>query len=151
MNLFKKVHSYNKKLSELGLIIQSFGNVSARYKSSMIIKPSGLNMNNIGPKEMISVELKDGSYKSIYKPSSDTPTHRVLYNEFKEIGAIIHTHSTYATAWAQSGKSIPCNGTTHADYWEGQIHNTRELKEDEIKTDYEINTGNVIKKITFQY
>jgi L-ribulose-5-phosphate 4-epimerase len=144
MSLSEKVHLYNKKLSEQGLIIQSFGNVSARHKSKMIIKPSGLNMKNLSPKDMISVELKNGLHKSIYEPSSDTPTHRVLYNEYKEIGAVIHTHSTYATAWAQSGKSIPCVGTTHADYWNNAIPVTRELKKNEINSDYEKNTGNVI-------
>jgi len=97
------------------------------------------------PKHMIVVSLADGKVvEGNLKPSSDTPTHLVLYRAFKEIGAVAHTHSLYATAWAQAGKSLPSYGTTQADYWYGEVPCTRKMNSTEIKTDYEVNTGKVI-------
>jgi L-ribulose-5-phosphate 4-epimerase len=94
--------------------------------------------------DIVTVHIKDNKYDGNLKPSSDTPTHLELYKVFKELDGIVHTHSTYATAWAQSGKSIPRLGTTHADYWNGEIPITRELTDEEINGDYEKETGKVI-------
>ena len=134
----------SKKLSNLLGIEDDFGNASLKIANSMLIKTSGSNLSNLTEKDIVKVSLKITKEELCPRPSSDTPTHRVLYNEFPEIGAIVHTHSLYATAWAQSLKSIPCLGTTHADYWGGDIPITRELKPVEIKTEYEKNTGQII-------
>ncbi|MDB2351244.1 L-ribulose-5-phosphate 4-epimerase AraD [Candidatus Marinimicrobia bacterium] len=139
-----RVFNSNKAIVDKGLVIQSFGNASARYDDFCMIKPSGVNLNEITPDNIVKVRLDDSTYRSDYKPSSDTPTHVELYNEFKDIGGIVHTHSIYATSWAQANKSIPCLGTTHADYWIDEIPVTDSLLKSSIVDDYEINTGTAI-------
>ena len=144
MNYKKITYDVNVNLVKSGLVIDSFGNASSiTGDSSFCIKPSGVVLNDITYKEISEVDFS-GSLKSGLKPSSDTPTHLELYKHFDNIGGIIHTHSTYATAWAQSKQPIPCLGTTHADYWQGSVPITRELIIDEIEQDYEKNTGGII-------
>ncbi len=138
------IYDVNVKPVDSGLVIDSFGNASARTKeSSILIKPSGVVLSDITYKEISEVDFS-GELKSGLKPSSDTPTHLELYKIFDKVGGIIHTHSTYATAWAQARQAIPGFGTTHADYWQESVPITRELIEDEVKTNYEKNTGSVI-------
>ncbi len=110
----------------------------------MLIKPSGVNVEKLNKDNIVKVNISSSDIFSEYKPSTDTPTHLELYKAFPGIGGIVHTHSTYATAWAQSGKPIPCLGTTHADYWSGEIPITRDLTTDEISGEYEKETGRVI-------
>ncbi len=142
---------YKKKLIDLSLhlyrqslIFRDFGNLSIRFNKELLIKASGRPMSNLSENDLVNVELKSGNYYSKLKPSSDTATHIEIYNAFEEINGVVHSHSLYATAWAQSGNPIPCLGTTHADYWNGQIPITRELKDQEIDGDYEKETGKVI-------
>jgi len=142
--IYKNIFEMNKKIIKSGLVIDSFGNVSGRFKNNFIIKPSGIHIDNSTSDDLVTVDMKEGKYFGELKPSSDTPTHLKLYREFKDIGGIVHTHSIYATAWAQAEKPIPCFGTTHADYWNGQIPVTRELKNEEINGAYEEETGKVI-------
>ena len=140
----KTTYDINVNLADSGLVIDSFGNASTRTReSSFYIKPSGVVLSDIDYKDISEVDLS-GVFKSGLKPSSDTPTHLELYKHFDNIGGIIHTHSTYATAWAQARQSIPGFGTTHADYWQESVPITRELEEEEIKINYEKNTGIVI-------
>ncbi len=137
----------NLDLVAEGLVIQTWGNVSGvdRERGLMVIKPSGVPYAGMKPKHMVVVSLQTGDVvEGNLKPSSDTPTHLVLYLAFKEIGGVVHTHSLYATAWAQACKGIPSYGTTQADYWYGDVPCTRLLKPAEIKKDYEANTGKVI-------
>jgi L-ribulose-5-phosphate 4-epimerase len=137
----------NLDLVREGLVIQTWGNVSAidREIGLIVIKPSGVPYNRMAPEHMVVVSLESGLVvEGDLKPSSDTPTHLVLYRAFKGIGGIVHTHSLYATAWAQAGKGIPSYGTTQADYWFGDVPCTRQLQPKEIKTEYEANTGKVI-------
>ena len=140
-----KVLNANKQLLENGLVLQSFGNASQRIKDNfLIIKPSGINLKNSNSIDMACVDLINGSCVGDRKPSSDTPTHIEIYKNFNGVGGIVHTHSLYATAWAQAAMSIPCLGTTHADYWKGDIPITRDLTKDEINGEYEKETGKVI-------
>jgi L-ribulose-5-phosphate 4-epimerase len=137
----------NLALVREGLVIQTFGNVSGidRQRGLVVIKPSGVSYDEMKPQHMVVVSLDTGKIvEGDLRPSSDTPTHLVLYRAFKDIGGITHTHSLYATAWAQAQRGIPALGTTHADYWHGEVPCTRMMTEDEIKTDYEANTGAVI-------
>ncbi|HOB99726.1 MAG TPA: L-ribulose-5-phosphate 4-epimerase [Verrucomicrobiota bacterium] len=137
----------NLDLVDAGLVIQTWGNVSGidRDRALVVIKPSGVPYATMRPNDMVVVSLETGEVvEGKLKPSSDTPTHLVLYRAFRQIGGIVHTHSLYATAWAQARMPIPCWGTTQADDWHGQIPCTRLLKPTEIKTDYEANTGRVI-------
>ncbi len=137
----------NLNLVAEGLVIQSWGNASGvdRERGLMVIKPSGVSYDGMKPEHMVVVSLADGKVvDSHLKPSSDTPTHLVLYRTFREIGGVVHTHSLYATAWAQAQRKIPSFGTTQADYWHGEVPCTRLLTPDEIKNDYEANTGRVI-------
>jgi L-ribulose-5-phosphate 4-epimerase len=143
-NINIKVLKANKQLIEKALVIQSFGNASSSKGNYLIIKPSGINIKNANRGDMVCVNLIRGDYNGEKKPSSDTPTHLEMYKAFPELGGIVHTHSTYATAWAQSGKPIPCLGTTHADYWSSEIPITRNLTTDEINGEYEKETGKVI-------
>ena len=140
------VYHYNLDIHKKKLVFQNFGNVSGRNEEHCFIKPSGLVANQITLSSIVSVSLKNLEYynKNNFKPSSDTPTHVSLYNYFDEIGGIVHTHSIYATAWCQAGRAIPCFGTTHADYWAGEIPVTRKLSNEEIETNYEDNIGKVI-------
>jgi L-ribulose-5-phosphate 4-epimerase len=137
----------NRRLAETGLVLGTFGNVSAvdRRAGVMMIKPSGVPYERLTAKDMVAVSL--GSGKVIagkLRPSSDTPTHLALYLAFPSIGGIVHTHSEYATVFAQARLPIRCMGTTHADYFYGDIPVTRPMREAEIERDYEINTGGVI-------
>jgi L-ribulose-5-phosphate 4-epimerase len=137
----------NLDLVRKGLVIETWGNASGidRERGLVVIKPSGVAYAGMKPKQMVVVSLADGKVvEGNLKPSSDTPTHLVLYRAFKEIGGIVHTHSLYATAWAQAQRSLPSFGTTQADYWHGAVPCTRLLKPAEIKSDYEANTGKVI-------
>jgi L-ribulose-5-phosphate 4-epimerase len=137
----------NLGLVREGLVIQTFGNASGidRASGNIVIKPSGVGYDVMKPEHMVVVALDSGKVvEGDLRPSSDTPTHRVLYRVFKEIGGIVHTHSLFATAWAQARREIPAMGTTHADYFHGPAPCTRAMTPKEIKSDYEIETGKVI-------
>ena len=145
--LKKQVCEANLQLVAAGLVIQTWGNVSGvdRASGNLVIKPSGAPYEEMRPEHMVVVSLATGKVvQSDLKPSSDTPTHLILYRAFQEIGGIAHTHSLYATAWAQARREIPALGTTHADYFHGPVPCTRLLTAKEIKDDYEANTGHVI-------
>jgi L-ribulose-5-phosphate 4-epimerase len=145
--LKKQVCEANLQLVREGLVIQTFGNVSGvdRASGNLVIKPSGVSYDGMTPKHMVVVSLETGEVvEGNLRPSSDTPTHRVLYRAFKDIGGVVHTHSFYATAWAQARRDIPALGTTHADYFYGSVPCTRLLTPKEIRDDYETNTGHVI-------
>ena len=139
-----KVLKKNNELILLGLVIDTFGNASAKDGSSILIKPSGVDLSLISKNNISVVEINSGKLLSGKSPSSDTPTHLEIYRSFSQLGGITHTHSPYATAWAQTGNSIPCLGTTHADYWRGEIPVTRPMTDQEISGDYEKETGKVI-------
>jgi L-ribulose-5-phosphate 4-epimerase len=137
----------NLNLVREGLVIQTWGNASGidRERGLVVIKPSGVAYDGMKPEHMVVVSLKTGKVaEGNLRPSSDTPTHLVLYRAFQEIGGIVHTHSLYATAWAQARRKIPAYGTTQADYWFGEVPCTRAMTPREIKSDYEANTGQVI-------
>jgi L-ribulose-5-phosphate 4-epimerase len=144
--LKEKVLQANLDLVKLGLVFFTFGNVSAidRKKELVVIKPSGVSYENMNAGDMVVVDLDGNIVEGKLNPSSDTPTHLALYKSFKNIGGVAHTHSNWATSWAQAGKSIPALGTTHADYFYGSIPCTRKLIEKEVNSSYEIETGNVI-------
>ena len=145
--LKEKVFKANLDLVKHNLVIFTWGNVSGidREKGLVVIKPSGVSYDTMKASDMVVVDLKTGKVVEGYlNPSSDTPTHLVLYRAYPEIGGIVHTHSTYATAWAQAGLSIPNIGTTHADYFHDDIPCTDDMTEEEVKGDYELETGNVI-------
>ena len=139
-----KVLKKNNELILLGLVIDTFGNASAKDGSSILIKPSGVDLRLISKNDISVVEINSGKLLSGKSPSSDTPTHLEIYRSFPQLRGITHTHSPYATAWAQTGNSIPCLGTTHADYWRGEIPVTRPMTDQEISGDYEKETGKVI-------
>ena len=139
-----EVLNKNKELILLGLVFDTFGNASAKDGSSILIKPSGVDFSLISKNDISVVEINSGKLLSGKSPSSDTPTHLEIYRSFPQLGGITHTHSPYATAWAQTGNSIPCLGTTHADYWRGEIPVTRPMTDQEISGDYEKETGKVI-------
>ena len=137
----------NLDLVREGLVIQTWGNVSGidRPRGLVVIKPSGVAYDGMKPRDMVVVALDTGQVvEGRYQPSSDTPTHLVLYQAFRTIGGVVHTHSLHATAWAQARQPIPCLGTTQADYWHGAVPCTRRLTNAEIRKDYEANTGHVI-------
>lgn len=144
--LKEKVYKANLDLVKHGLVIFTWGNVSAidRDKGIVVIKPSGVSYENMKAEDMVVLDLQGNILEGKLKPSSDTATHLVLYNAFPEIGGIVHTHSTYATAWAQAGKDIPSIGTTHADYFYEAIPCTRQMTKEEVEGEYEKETGNVI-------
>lgn len=144
--LKKRVCEQNIALVKSGLVVLTWGNVSAidREKGLVVIKPSGVSYDGMKPEDMVVVGLDGNVVEGDYRPSSDTPTHLYLYKAFKDIGGIVHTHSVYATAWAQAGRSIPAYGTTHADCFYGDVPCTRALTESEVNSDYELNTGKVI-------
>ena len=150
--LKQKVYEANMELPARKLVTYTWGNVSGvdREKGVFVIKPSGVDYDELKPSDMVVVDLKTGKVvEGDLNPSSDTPTHQELYNAFPEIGGVVHTHSPYATSWAQAGRDIPCYGTTHADYFYGPIPCARNLTKDEIDEAYEKNTGKVIIE-TFQ-
>ena len=145
--LKEKVFKANLDLVKHNLVIFTWGNVSGKKKKKglVVIKPSGVSYDTMKASDMVVVDLKTGKVvEGGLNPSSDTPTHLVLYRAYPEIGGIVHTHSTYATAWAQAGLSIPNIGTTHADYFHDDIPCTDDMTEEEVKGDYELETGNVI-------
>jgi L-ribulose-5-phosphate 4-epimerase len=145
--LKREVCRANLDLVKEGLVIQTWGNASGidRRSGLVVIKPSGVPYAGMKPKHMVVVSLDSGKVvEGGFKPSSDTPTHLALYRAFKEIGGVVHTHSLYATAWAQARRGIPAYGTTQADYWHGEVRCTRPLTQKEIRADYEANTGRVI-------
>lgn len=141
--LKEEVFKANISLVEHGLVIFTFGNVSAFDRNSglMVIKPSGVSYSEMTPDDMVVIDLSCKVVEGSLRPSTDAPTHAALYKSFPSVGGVVHTHSSYATAWAQAGKSIPCFGTTHADYFYGSIPVTRNLSNAEIESDYEYNTG----------
>ena len=137
----------NLDLVRKGLVIQTWGNVSGldRVSGHVVIKPSGVSYDGLQPEQMVVVSLETGQIvEGRLKPSSDTPTHLVLYRAFPGVGGIVHTHSLYATAWAQARRELPALGTTHADYCYGPVPCTRLMTAQEIQIDYEANTGYVI-------
>ncbi len=144
--LKKEVFDANIDLVKHGLVIFTWGNVSAidREKGLVVIKPSGVSYDEMKPEDMVIVDLEGNVVEGNLKPSSDTATHLILYKSFPETGGVVHTHSTYATAWAQAGRDIPNIGTTHADYFKDDIPCTRYMTVDEINGKYELETGNVI-------
>jgi len=144
--LRKAVCDANIELQRRNLVIYSFGNVSGidRTAGIVAIKPSGVSYDDLTPDRIVLLDLDGTIVEGKLKPSSDTPTHLELYRNFKAIGSICHTHSVNATAWAQACKEIPCFGTTHADYFYGSVPITKIMTEDEIRSDYELNTGKVI-------
>ena len=139
----KICHNQNKELVSLGLVFDTFGNVSQRVdKNHFTIKPSGINLTKINKSNYPIININSGKVvEGKMKPSSDTPTHLILYKKFSEIGGIVHTHSLYATIWSQSNKEIPILGTTHADYFNDKILITRKLTSNQILKNYEMNTG----------
>ena len=148
-SLKEAVYRANMDLVAHGLVIFTWGNVSGidREKGLVVIKPSGVDYDTMTPADMVVVDLATGEVvEGDLRPSSDTPTHLELYRSFPEIGGVVHTHSTYATAWAQAGRDIPNIGTTHADYFHDDIPCTADMTEAEVKGAYELETGNVIVK-----
>ena len=144
--LKKEVYEANMLLPKYGLVTFTWGNVSGidREKGLFVIKPSGVDYDKLSPEDMVVMDMEGNRVEGRYKPSSDTPTHLEIYKAFPNIGGVIHTHSSYATSWAQAGRSIPCYGTTHADYMYGDIPCMRCLTKEEIDEAYEENTGHLI-------
>lgn len=144
--LKEKVYEANMLLPKHGLVTFTWGNVSEidRESGLFVIKPSGVDYEKMRPKDMVVMNLKGEKVEGDLNPSSDTPTHLELYKAFDKVGGIVHTHSSYATSWAQAGRSIPCYGTTHADYIYGQVPCVRNLSKEEIDEAYEKNTGLII-------
>ena len=144
--LKEEVYKANMELPKYGLVTFTWGNVSGidREKGLFVIKPSGVDYDKLTPEDMVVVDLQGNTVEGKYNPSSDTATHVVLYNAFPNIGGIVHTHSSWATSWAQAGRGIPCYGTTHADYIYGEVPCVRNLTKEEIEEAYEKNTGVLI-------
>ena len=149
--LKQQVYEANMELPRRGLVTYTWGNVSGidHETGYVVIKPSGVEYDNLKPEDLVVVDLDGTVIEGIYRPSSDTATHLELYKRYPEIGGIVHTHSTEAVAWAQAGRDIPLYGTTHADYFLGAIPCTRSLTDEEIAGEYEKNTGLVIAE-TFE-
>lgn len=145
-DLKKLVYDANMDLPKFGLVTLTWGNVSGidRETGYFVIKPSGVDYDKLTPGAMVVMDLEGNKIEGKYKPSSDTATHIELYKSFPDIGGVVHTHSPWATSWAQAGRSIPCYGTTHADYFYGEIPCLRCLTEEEIEENYEKNTGLLI-------
>jgi L-ribulose-5-phosphate 4-epimerase len=141
-----EVFKANLDIVKSGLVIHTWGNVSARDFASglIVIKPSGVSYKLMKPGDMVVIDPDGNVVEGKFKPSTDAPTHLLLYKTWSTIGGIVHTHSSYATAWAQAGRGIPAFGTTHADHYYGEVPCTRSLTDDEIVTDYEFNTGRII-------
>lgn len=145
-DLKKQVYDANMELPKRRLITYTWGNVSGidRESNLIVIKPSGISYEELKPEDMVVVALDGEVAEGKYKPSSDTATHIELYKAFGNVGGIVHTHSPWATSFAQAGRDIPCYGTTHADYFYGAVPCARGLTDDEINGEYEKNTGLVI-------
>jgi L-ribulose-5-phosphate 4-epimerase len=145
--LRERVLQANREIVRAGLVVLTFGNASGvdRAAGVMAIKPSGVGYDELRPESMVVIDLETGeSVDGKLRPSSDTPTHLVLYRRFEPVGGIVHTHSPAATVWAQAGRPLPCFGTTHADHFHGAVPVTRDLTSDEIAGEYEARTGAVI-------
>lgn len=136
----------NLDLPKRGLVVYTWGNVSGidRDKGLVVIKPSGVSYEGMGVKDLVVTDLEGNVVEGHYRPSSDLATHLELYKGFEHVGGIVHTHSSWATIWAQAGRSIPALGTTHADYFYGPIPCTRRMTDEEIKGQYELVTGSLI-------
>src|SRR5580704_10633684 len=145
-NLREEVLEANLDLVRRGLVLYTFGNASgiSREENLVAIKPSGVPYDELKPEHMVVTDLDGKIIDGQYRPSSDLPTHLILYKAFAGIGGVAHTHSRFATAWAQAGRAIPCFGTTHADYFHGPVPVTKPLSPKEIRSDYEFNTGHAI-------
>jgi L-ribulose-5-phosphate 4-epimerase len=145
-NLKQKVLEANLELPRHNLVVFTWGNVSGidRESGLIVIKASGIKYEDMNVDHMVVLDMEGNVREGNYKPSSDSPTHLALYKAFPNIGGVVHTHSAWATQWAQAGKGIPCLGTTHADYFYGEIPCTRPMTDNEIKGAYELETGNVI-------
>lgn len=141
-----EVFRANLDLVKHGLVIFTWGNVSGidRESGLVVIKPSGVSYETMTAADMVVVDLDGNVVDGDLRPSSDTPTHLALYRAFPEIGGVVHTHSTYATAWAQAGIDLPNIGTTHADYFHNAVPCTPDMTREEVEGDYELETGNVI-------
>jgi L-ribulose-5-phosphate 4-epimerase len=148
MALREAVCSANVELSRRGLAPFTFGNASGvdRERGLIVIKPSGVPYDELRPDMMVVTDMNGRVVEGNLRPSSDLPTHAVLYGAFQSVGGIVHTHSHYGTVWAQAGREIPCFGTTHADYFHGPVPVTPSMTDDEIGNEYEANTGHVIVK-----
>jgi L-ribulose-5-phosphate 4-epimerase len=144
--LKRQVLAANLALPKYNLVTFTWGNVSAisRKDGLVVIKPSGIKYEELTVRDLVVVDMNGNVVEGYLKPSSDTATHLVLYKNFPNIGGVVHTHSPWATSWAQAGKSIPAFGTTHADYFNGPIPCTRPMTQSEIYSNYELETGNVI-------
>ena len=144
--LKEKVCKANLDLVKHGVVLFTWGNVSAIDKETglVVIKPSGVDYAIMKPEHMVVVDIDGNRVEGDLNPSTDLPTHLELYKAYPGIGGVVHTHSSAATSWAQAGRGIPCYGTTHADYFYGEIPCTRDLSSDEVNTEYEKNTGAVI-------
>lgn len=147
--LKEDVYRANLDLVRHGLVTMTFGNASGFDRASglMVIKPSGISYGEMTAAEMVVTDLDGNVVEGILEPSTDTPTHLALYRAFPQLGGVVHTHSTYATAWAQAGQPIPCLGTTHADHFFGPVPVTRKLTAAETGKEYEFNTGMVITEV----
>jgi L-ribulose-5-phosphate 4-epimerase len=144
--LREEVLEANLEIVRAGLVVSTFGNVSGicREEGLVVIKPSGVEYASLTAEQMVVFDLEGETLEGPLRPSSDLPTHLALYQAFPGIGGVTHTHSSFATSWAQANREIPCLGTTHADYFYGSVPITRQMREEEILTDYERNTGLVI-------
>ena len=140
------VYEANMDLPKRGLVVYTWGNVSGvdRDKALVVIKPSGVEYDELKPEDLVIVDFENKIVEGKMNPSSDTKTHVELYKNFEKVGGIVHTHSPHAVGWAQAGRDIPCYGTTHADYFYGPVPCTRNLTQEEVDGDYELNTGKVI-------
>ena len=149
--LKKEVYEANMLLPKYGLVTFTWGNVSGidREKGLFVIKPSGVDYDKLKAEDMVVMDLDGNKAEGEYNPSSDTATHLELYKAFPDMGGIVHTHSEWATSWAQAGRGIPCYGTTHADYMYGEIPCVRNLTREEIEEAYEKNTGLLIAEHFF--
>jgi L-ribulose-5-phosphate 4-epimerase len=145
-DLKEKVFRANIDLVKNGLVIHTWGNASGRDSKTgfIVIKPSGISYSSMKPSDMTVLDTEGKIIEGSFQPSTDAPTHLLLYKNYDSIGGVVHTHSTFATSWAQAGKDIPPLGTTHADHFYGEVPCTRKLNEEEIREDYELNTGKVI-------
>ncbi len=147
--LKESVFKANLELVSEGLVIHTWGNVSGRDNDSglIVIKPSGVSYKSMKPEDMVVLDPDGKVIEGNFKPSTDAPTHLFLYKSWSSIGGVVHTHSTYATSWAQAGKSIPPFGTTHADHFYGSVPCSRRLTREEVNKNYELNTGRVIVEV----
>jgi L-ribulose-5-phosphate 4-epimerase len=145
-SLRAEVYEANMEVVRRGLVLYTFGNASgiSREEPLVVIKPSGVPYETLRPEDLVITDLEGRVVEGNLKPSSDLPTHLALYRAFPAIGGVVHTHSRYATAWAQAGREIPCLGTTHADYFHGPVPVTEVMQPHEIESAYEWNTGQVI-------